>query len=246
MPRTSWGWEITREELAAWIIEDNPDLLVVNKPALVLCHPSKHGPWSSLVGACREYLGLERLHMPSRLDRETSGVVVLAKNAALASVLQRGAELGQVRKVYYAVLCGELSDAISVDQPIGDAAGAAVVIRRAVVEGGQASRTDFQPIEHRDGYTLTRVVPHTGRLHQIRVHASWLGYPIAGDKIYGPDEQLFLEFLVDGWTESLAAKLPLDRQALHCGEWHFESDDLRLEFRAPLPSALWPPSYARP
>ena len=71
---------IDLEELRTWILFEDNDLLVVNKPGDVVCHPSKNGPWSSLVGACREYTGLETLHMPSRLDRETSGVVVLVKN----------------------------------------------------------------------------------------------------------------------------------------------------------------------
>src|SRR5258708_10475032 len=109
MPATDRGWMMPPEDLQSWIIHENAVLLVVNKPALVVCHPSKQGPWSSLIGACREYLGLERLHMPSRLDRETSGVVVFAKNRETASRLQKAAEQRRVRKIYWAILSGTLS-----------------------------------------------------------------------------------------------------------------------------------------
>jgi 23S rRNA pseudouridine1911/1915/1917 synthase len=85
------------------------------------------------------------------------------------------------------------------------------------------------------GYTLARIEPRTGRLHQIRVHAEWFGHPIAGDKIYGPDETLFLDFIAYGWTERHAALLPLDRHALHASEWQYESEEFSLRFAAPLP-----------
>ena len=237
MPQTDWGWLITETELRSWILHEDDSLLVVNKPGLVVCHPSKHGPWSSLVGACREYLGVERLHMPSRLDRETSGVVVLAKSAELGSVLQRAIEHRQVEKVYHSLLCGHLNREVAVDQPIGKAEGSAVWIKRGVASGGQEASTVFTPLEYRRGMTLARIAPRTGRLHQIRVHASWLGLPIAGDKIYGPDERLFLEFREQGWTPRHAAMLPFPRQALHASEWRCPLAGLA--FSAPLPREEW-------
>src|SRR5690348_4145526 len=118
MPLTDRGWMITPGELQSWILCETADLLVVDKPGLVVCHPSKEGPWSSLVGACREYLALERLHMPSRLDRETSGVVVFAKNRETASRLQTAVERRRVRKTYWAILSGDLHDRCEVSQPI--------------------------------------------------------------------------------------------------------------------------------
>jgi 23S rRNA pseudouridine1911/1915/1917 synthase len=234
MPRREWGWEITEEELRGWILYADDRLLVVNKPALVVCHPSKHGPWSSLIGACREYLGVERLHMPSRLDRETSGVVVLARDAELGSRLQRAIMYRQVEKTYYALLSGRLETAVTVDEPIGQAVDAEVIVRRAVRADGQAAVTRFEPVSWGAGSTLARIVPQTGRLHQIRVHAAWLGHAVLGDKIYGPDERLFLEFLQHGWTERHQRELQGWRhQALHAAEWKCER--LGLEFRAPVP-----------
>lgn len=234
MPRTDWGWQITADELSGWIIQQCDDLLVLNKPGLVVCHPSKHGPWSSLIGACREYLGDATLHMPSRLDRETSGVMVFARTREMGSRLQKSVQLRQMHKCYVAILEGTLREAVWVDQPIGRADNSRVFIRQSVRPDGQTARTFFEPLEWRGGRTLARVRTETGRLHQIRVHASWLGHAVAGDKLYGPDEGLFLEFIEQGFTSRLQAALPLARQALHASEMRFDLEDGPLEFRAPL------------
>ena len=235
MPRTEWGWEVTPEELADWILFEDERLLVVNKPGLVVCHPSKHGPRSSLIGACREYVGLDRLHMPSRLDRETSGVVVFAKDTAAGSLLQRATQHRKIRKVYHAVLLGELKDAVLVEAPIGNDEGAAVRMKQAVMAGGQLAQTDFFPVHYADGLTLARVEPHTGRLHQIRVHAASIGHSVAGDKIYGPDQHLFLEFLAHGWTSRHEEMLRFPRHMLHASEWECVDERMPLRFAAPFP-----------
>ena len=234
MPLTGSGFEITLDELTKWIIFEDERLLVVNKPALVLCHPSKNGPWSSLIGACREYTGLATLHMPSRLDRETSGVVVFAKDRAMGSVLQRAIEHRHVRKLYRAIVKGFLPAAVDVDQPIGLEGTSVVHIRQWVREDGAAALTSFAPVEWREGYTLVDVRPLSGRMHQIRVHAAWLGHPIVGDKIYGPDPQLFLDFIERGWTPQLEARLELPRQSLHASRIEFELGNGVLAFEAPL------------
>ena len=239
MPVTESGFEITPAELASWVVFEDDRLLAVNKPALVLCHPSKHGPWSSLIGACREYTGLETLHMPSRLDRETSGVVVFAKDRELGSVLQKAIEQRRVKKKYRAILKGVLDAALTVDQPIGLDGTGVVHIRQWVRADGAPAVTKFVPVEVRGGYTLVDVMPHTGRMHQIRVHAAWTGHPLVGDKIYGPDQQLFLDFLERGWTPDLEARLELPRHALHASRIEFECPEREtFAFEAPLPADL--------
>ena len=230
---------ITLEELKRWIVYEDERLLVVNKPGDVVCHPSKAGPWSSLVGAAREYTGLPTMHLVFRLDRETSGVVVLAKDAAMASRLQTAMMDRKAGKLYLAVLAGELSAAVTVNQPLGDDTASPVFIKTTVVaEGGQAAVTHFTPVAASQGFTLVRVVTETGRKHQIRAHAQWLGHSIVGDKIYGPDARCYLEFIETGWTPALAEKLLLSRQALHCAEIDLRSVGVTEVFRAPLAADL--------
>jgi len=225
-------------DFRSWILHEDDQLLVLDKPAQVVCHPSKAGPASSLVGAARIHTGLDTVHLIFRLDRETSGVIVLAKTASMAARLQKAVERHQIGKSYLAILTGELAAPVTVDQPLGDDIGSQVFIKTAVIEGGRASVTHFTPLSVTQGFTLVQVTPKTGRKHQIRAHAQWLGMPLVGDKIYGPDERLYLEFIEHGWTNALAAKLLLQRHALHCAAIDLHPAGLDLVFRAPLPSDL--------
>lgn len=229
---TATGFEITLAELNSWIVFEDDRVLAINKPALVLCHPSKNGPWSSLIGACREYTGLATLHMPSRLDRETSGVVVFAKDREMGSVLQTAIERRRVRKFYRAIVHGVLADSVTVEQPLGLEGTSVVHIRQWVRADGAAASTIFTPVAVCSGYTLVDVRPLSGRMHQIRVHAAWLGHAMVGDKIYGPDPQLFLDFIASGWTAELAARLELPRQALHASRLEFELETGVMAFEA--------------
>ncbi len=229
-------------EFPSWILHEDEHLLVVDKPGLIVCHPSKNGPWSSLVGAAREYCGRPVAHLVFRLDRETSGVVLLAKDAPTASRLQQAMQRRLVAKVYLAILQGELREPATVDQPLGPDLDSCVTIRSKVVAAGtpgaQAAATHFEPLAAGGGFTLARVRTETGRKHQIRAHALWLGHAIVGDKLYGPDERLYLEFAQHGWTERHAALLPLTRQALHCAEIDVGPAHEPHRFRAPLPLEL--------
>ncbi len=232
---------IAPEEVPGWIVHEDARVLVVNKPGDVVCHPSKAGPWSSLVGALREYTQLPTVHLVFRLDRETSGVVVLAKDAKMASRLQVAMMERKVGKTYRAILTGELPGPVTVNQPLGDDVHSPVFVKSAVVgpeEKGQPAVTHFAPEATGGGFTLAKVVTETGRKHQIRAHAQWLGYPLVGDKIYGPDARLYLDFIDGGWTEALAAKLLLPRQALHCAEIDLRPAGLEFVFAAPLPADL--------
>ena len=232
---------IAPEEVPPWIVYEDARLLVVNKPGDVVCHPSKAGPWSSLVGALREYSGLPTVHLVFRLDRETSGIVVLAKDSKMASRLQVAMQQRKIGKVYAAILTGEMSESVTVNQPLGDDVNSPVFVKSAVVgegEGGQPAITHFTPVARGGGFTLTRVVTETGRKHQIRAHAQWVGHSLVGDKIYGPDARLYLEFIDRGWGDALAEKLFLPRQALHCAEIDLRPAGLEHTFTAPLPADL--------
>ena len=231
---------ITPEELRAWIIYEDERLFVLNKPGDIVCHPSKDGPWSSLVGAVREYLGLAAVHLIFRLDRETSGVVVLAKDPEMGRRLQMAAQDRRYAKVYLALLMGELASETVVDQPLGDDLTGPVTVKSCVVPAGQGQTaiTCYTPLVARNGFTLVRVITETGRKHQIRAHAEWLRFPLVGDKIYGPDQKLFLKFIETGWTPALAEKLLLPRQALHCAEIDLNLSGQPHVFRAPVPEDL--------
>lgn len=220
-------------ELPEWVLVNDDDVLAIDKPGWVVCHPSKNGPWSSLVGACREWLGADTLHLVARLDRETSGVILIARHRASSRRLQMAFQERAVEKTYLAILCGEMNEPVSVDQRLAkdleSPVAAKVTVRRS--NSSQRAITHFEPLAQGGGYTLVKVRPETGRKHQIRAHALWLGHPIAGDKIYGPDDTLFLEFIEHGWTDRLGAALPLRRQALHCARLDFADGT---SYRAPL------------
>jgi 23S rRNA pseudouridine1911/1915/1917 synthase len=229
---------IAPEEMRAWIVHEDERLLVVDKPGDVVCHPSKDGPWSSLVGAVREVGKLDAAHLVFRLDRETSGLVVFAKDGKTASKLQRAVQERRVAKAYFAILTGEITAPASVAQPLGDDTGSPVFVKSMVRPDGQLAVTHFTPVSWGDGFTLARVVTETGRKHQIRAHAQWLGHSLVGDKIYGPDARLFLEFIDTGWTPALAEKLLLPRQALHCAEIDLRLAGFEQVFISAIPADL--------
>lgn len=240
MPATEWGWLVTPEELESWILQNDDDVLLINKPALLVCHPSKNGPWSSLAGACREYLGSDRSHLVSRLDRETSGIVLFAKHRLKSRHLQMALEQRKVQKTYLAFLCGRMEEEILVDEPLGPDTQSIVHSKNCVRYDGrrQAAQTAYTPLFATDEFTLVKVTPITGRKHQIRAHALHIGHSVAGDKLYGPDEGLFLDFIEEGWTEQMAKVLPLNRHALHAYRMTFELETGTETYTAPLTQDL--------
>lgn len=240
MPATDWGWLVTPDELESWILQNDEHVLLVNKPALLVCHPSKNGPWSSLAGACREYIGGERSHLVSRLDRETSGIVLFAKHRLKSRHLQMALERRRVDKTYLAILEGDLTEDTTVDAPLGPDTQSIVHSKATVRHDGrrQDAQTRFTPLHRSGRYTLAQVTPITGRKHQIRAHALHIERPIVGDKLYGPDEGLFLDFIEDGWTPAMAKLLPLNRHALHAYRMTFHLDDGPETYQAPLAEDL--------
>ena len=129
------------DELLSWIIYEDDEILVVNKPGWLVCHPSKNGPWSSLVGAVKEYLKLDSIHLASRLDRETSGCVLFAKNQRAARYWQKGIETKQVRRSYVAVLSGELFEKRFVSTFLGKDPESAVFVKQRVTEKSRKSKS---------------------------------------------------------------------------------------------------------
>lgn len=233
---------VNPSELPGWVRFEDERLLVIDKPGWLVVHPSKNGPWSSLAGALREGMGLQTIRFMYRLDRETSGVIILAKDEATGSRLQKAIGRRLLGKAYIALLEGELTEPVAVDQPLGPDPTTNVTVKQRVVAadtpGAQTATTVFHPLLARDGVTLAGVELITGRKHQIRAHAEWLGRRVVGDKLYGPDPSLYLEFAQHGWTARHSSLLAHTRQALHCAAMDLRPAGLPHVFTAPWPADL--------
>lgn len=229
-------------ELPDWVLLDDDRLMVIDKPGWLVVHPSKNGPWSSLGGALREAFKLDAVRFVYRLDRETSGVIILAKTEAVGGRLGKAVLQRKIGKAYVVILEGEFTGPVTVNQPLGPDPTANVTVKSRVVPAGspgaQEAVTKFHPLSVRGGFTLAGVELITGRKHQIRAHAEWLQHRVVGDKLYGPDPGLYLEFATKGWTERHSALLPLTRQALHCAAIDLRPTGLDYLLRAPWPKDL--------
>lgn len=191
---------VPNPELDVETAYEDDDIVVFNKPANMATHPSIYH-YRDTLGNCfaAKYPDCS-FRAINRLDRNTSGLCLVAKNQLAAANLSFAAN-NHPDKVYYAVVCGKITDSGEIIAPIGRVGDS--IIKREVSENGLFAHTVYEPIVFSDEYTYVRVILKTGRTHQIRVHFSHIGHPLAGDDLYGNN------------TKDIA------RQALHCGEISF-------------------------
>ncbi len=225
------------ERLFETVYED-ADLLVVNKPAGLVCHPTKGDAFSSLISRLRQHLGPAATpHLVNRLDRETSGLVLAAKTAAAAGELGKIWESRAAQKIYLAMVHGPVKESRGViTAPLGKDARSDVAIKDCVRPDGAPAETEYrvQRIFQRAGreFTLLEALPLTGRKHQLRIHLAHFGHPIVGDKLYGGDETVYLDFVTGQLTAARRAALLLPHHALHARELQFLWRNRRWEFHA--------------
>ena len=209
------------------IVYEDDDLLVLNKPAGVAMHPKADDASApSLAAMLTGYLGEGSVpHFVSRLDKGTSGLLIAAKSGYVHDRLRRALHSDNLRREYRAVAVGRVTpDHGVIDAPIGRAEGS--IIRRCVRADGLPSLTEYETLQTSERFTLLRLRPQTGRTHQLRVHMAHLGYPLAGDWLYGTEDknliarpalhsyELWFTQPITGQEFHFTATIPQDMQRL--------------------------------
>jgi 23S rRNA pseudouridine1911/1915/1917 synthase len=224
--------DLIPEQIPLDIIFENADLMIVNKPAGMVVHPASGHLFGTLVHAALNYApdmeGVGGEHRPGvvhRLDKDTSGLILLAKNDKAHRFLQDQFRKRSVHKTYYALTDGfPPTPTGRVEAPIGRDPSHRKKMAIVPISRGRESVTEYKVIEKFDQHALIAAYPHTGRTHQIRLHLAFLGCPIVGDRIYGHRKQL----------------LDADRQMLHAYQIEFilPGDSTPQIFQAPIPEDM--------
>jgi 23S rRNA pseudouridine1911/1915/1917 synthase len=233
------------------VVDECDDWIVVDKPAPLAVHPANGKDEPTLLGGLEALLAADLaggggLSILTRLDRETSGLVLVAKHREAARELSDRMQRREVGKSYFALVHGWPEwDGRTVDAPIlraGEVGESVIWLRQRTHPGGRASVTRFEVatrFERAEGrFAGVRCFPETGRMHQIRVHLEHAGHPLVGDKIYGTDGAAYLAQMEGGITDAMWRQLLLPRHALHATELVVEWAGERRRWISPLPGEL--------
>lgn len=228
IPPAASATPLVAQPLPLNIIYEDDALLVVDKPAGLVVHPGAGHPHNTLVNALLAHCPTLATDAPDRpgivhrLDRDTSGLLIVAKTEQALEHLRAQFKQHRVQKSYLALVHGRPPTPQGIiEAPVGRDPHDRQ--RMAVLPGGRMARTVYQQLAALGDYTMLRVSPQTGRTHQIRVHLAWLDIPVAGDRIYGRKRE----------------QVPMPRQFLHAWQLAFEHPaGMRLSLKAPLPADL--------
>ncbi len=218
--------------------------MVIDKPAGLPMHTTAKYWRNTLTALLRERYPEEQMELAHRIDRETSGVLLIARDRDAASFLTQAFARRDVDKTYLALVKGQPADRGRIEQPLMllDTTSHVMMGPAGADPAGLPAVTGFEVLRRLPAHALCAAHPETGRQHQIRVHFAALGHPIVGDKLYGAGEALFMRACDEGVTpELLAAFDGLPRHALHAHRLTFPHPSTR---RAITVESPWPPDLA--
>lgn len=224
------------------VLAEDADYLAVDKPAGLPVHPTARYLKNTLTALIRERWGEDTpIRLAHRLDRETSGVVLLGRHPPAVRRLKAAFRDGRVEKRYLALVHGDLRAPREIDLALGPAPDSRIRIKMGVRSDGLPARTQIRPLRRFADHTLVEARPLTGRQHQIRVHLHAIGHPVVGDKLYGQGDAFFLALVEHGLSEDMRRALELPRHALHAAWIRFPLPDgsgRSASVVAPLPEDL--------
>jgi len=217
------------------IIYENDEFIAVNKPSGLLTIPDREQTQRSLKEILIEKYG--SIFTVHRLDKETSGIVIFAKNESTHKYLSGLFENRQIQKYYLGIVLGNLTDSGSIDAPISEHPLHKGLMN--VHKNGKASLTSYEVLEANKNYSLVSFQLHTGRTHQIRVHAKHIGHPLACDPLYGDGKSVLLSSIKKKYKPGKhddEERPMIGRLALHSYKLVFtDQDETKREFIAEMP-----------